>query len=144
VQRTGKKEWAAMTGEVSFFELGVEDPERARAFYGALFGWEFTPGPSGTGFVISTPNVPGGVHGGDKGASPLVFLAVTDVAAAVARVRELGGEVDDTNLSGDDESVRRFGRFVLCKDDQGSGFGMHEPPRRARLTSNTAISQQPS
>jgi len=28
-----------MTGELGFFELGVEDPERGRAFYGALFGW---------------------------------------------------------------------------------------------------------
>ncbi|MFH8378261.1 VOC family protein [Streptomyces cyaneofuscatus] len=36
-----------MAGEISFFELGVDDPEKARTFYGALFGWNFEPGPSG-------------------------------------------------------------------------------------------------
>ena len=30
-----------MNGELSFFELGVDDPARAREFYGSLFGWEF-------------------------------------------------------------------------------------------------------
>jgi predicted enzyme related to lactoylglutathione lyase len=30
-----------VTGELSFFELGVGDIERARRFYGSLFDWEF-------------------------------------------------------------------------------------------------------
>ena len=50
-----------MSGELAFFELGVEDADRARAFYGALFGWTFRPGPSGGGgSLIETPSVPGG------------------------------------------------------------------------------------
>ncbi|WP_374935653.1 VOC family protein [Streptomyces sp. SM11] len=44
-----------MAGEISFFELGVEDPDRARVFYGELFGWTFEPGPSGGGFAITAP-----------------------------------------------------------------------------------------
>jgi uncharacterized protein len=49
--------------------------------------------------------------------------------AAVARVRELGGELRD-NLGGDDpDTVARFGRFAICRDDQGSPFGLHQPPR---------------
>jgi predicted enzyme related to lactoylglutathione lyase len=44
----------------SFFELGVEDAERGRAFYEGLFGWRFAPGPSGNGFQIETPGGPGG------------------------------------------------------------------------------------
>jgi len=59
-----------MTGEVAFFEIGVEDAERGPAFYEGLFGWEFETGPSGSGYGITAPNMPGGVHGGDKGASP--------------------------------------------------------------------------
>ena len=39
-------EGAAMTGKLAFFELGVEDVERGRAFYEALFGWGFETGPS--------------------------------------------------------------------------------------------------
>ncbi len=50
---------------------------------------------------------------------------------AIDRVRELGGEVDDVNVEGDEESIARFGRFKLCRDDQGSGFGLHEPPSGA-------------
>ena len=116
-----------MNGELSFFELGVADAARAREFYGPLFGWKFSD--QGEGASIETPNVPGGLHGGDAGASPYVFFRVDDLEAALAKVRDLGGEVGD-DLSGDDpDTVERFGRFVLCKDDQGSPFGLHQPPR---------------
>ena len=113
-----------------FFELGVEDADRGRAFYEALFGWRFEPGPSGAGHVIATPTVAGGIHGGDRGASPYLFFAVDDIDAAIARVRDLGGSVDDTDVEGDAESVARFGRFKLCRDDQGSPFGLHQQPAR--------------
>jgi uncharacterized protein len=117
-----------MTGELAFFELGVGDTERGRAFYEGLFGWRFETGPSGNGFVIETPSVPGGMHGGDAGAAPYLFFRVDDMEAAMERVRELGGEVDDTNVEGNDASIERFGRFKLCRDDQGSPFGLHQPP----------------
>jgi hypothetical protein len=44
-------------------------------------------------------------------------------------VRELGGDVAGHESSDDLETVARFGRFALCTDDQGSSFGLHEPPR---------------
>jgi predicted enzyme related to lactoylglutathione lyase len=80
-----------MDGELSFFELGVGDVDRAREFYGSLFGWDFIN--EGGGASIETPNIPGGLHGNDPGASPYVFFRVGDLDAARARVRELGGEV---------------------------------------------------
>ncbi len=119
----------AISGAVTFFELGVEDAERGKAFYEGLFGWTFETGPSGNGWVISTPNVPGGMHSGDAGAAPYLFFAVDDLDAARERVRALGGEVVPMGVGGDDEeSVARFGRFEFCKDDQGSPFGLHQPP----------------
>lgn len=117
-----------MSGELSFFELGVKDVERGRSFYAALFGWKFDPGPSGGGFLIRTPTVPGGIHGDDEGASPYVFFRVDDVDAAVEKVRELGGTVEAVDLGEDPESIGTYGRFRLCHDDQGSGFGLHQPP----------------
>ncbi len=117
-----------MAGELAFFELGVEDADKGRAFYEGLFGWGFERGPSGQGWVIAAPNVRGGMHPGDPGASPYVFFAVDDIDAAIERVRELGGSVDDTEVEGDDSSQERFGRFRLCRDDQGSAFGLHQPP----------------
>ncbi len=118
-----------MTGAITFFELGVGDAARGRAFYEGLFGWEFDTGPSGNGWVMSTPGVPGGMHPGDPGAVPYLFFGVADIDAAVARVLELGGEVVAMDVGGeDDSSVERFGRFKFCKDDQGSAFGLHQPP----------------
>jgi uncharacterized protein len=123
-----------MSGEVAFVELGVQDAERARTFYGALFGWTFTPGPSGGGgFLIGTPNVPGGLHGGDPGASPYVFFRVEDLDTAVGRVRELGGTVEgapEGEAPADAAAMEtQYGRFLLCRDDQGSPFGLFEAPR---------------
>ncbi|MFC8872169.1 VOC family protein [Streptomyces sp. NPDC057148] len=119
-----------MAGEPSFFELGVADPERGRAFYVGLFGWALEPGPTGRGFSIGTGGVPGGLHGADAGASPYVFFRVDDLDAALARVRELGGSVEGQGEEGEEDaaSAARFGRFALCRDDQGSAFGLHEPP----------------
>lgn len=118
-----------MSGEPAFFELGVEDPQRGRAFYGALFGWDFSPGPSGDGgFTITTPGLSGGLHGGDPHGGPYLFFRVDDLVAAIARVRELGGTVDDAVDLGDEGSAAEYGRFKLCRDDQGSTFGLYEPP----------------
>ena len=115
-----------MAGELAFFELGVEDAERGRAFYGALFGWRFEPGP-GDGFVIAGA-VPGGLHGGDARASPILFFAVDDIDAAVERVRSLGGTIEEIDVGDDPETAATFGRFKLCRDDQGSPFGLHQAP----------------
>lgn len=123
-----------MDGSVSFFELGVADADKARTFYGQLFGWTFVDEKSGA--RIETPNVPGGLHGDDAGASPYLFFRVSDLTAALEQVRALGGTVGDN--VGDDsdtdatsearETAATFGRFVLCTDDQGSPFGLHQPP----------------
>jgi len=116
-----------MTGEPAFFELGVEDYEKGKAFYGALFGWDFTPGPD-HGYEISTPGLPGGIHGGDKGSAPYLFFLVEDIDAAAAKVQDLGGEIVDMDVSGDEAQQAESGRFKLCRDDQGSPFGLHQRP----------------
>jgi uncharacterized protein len=115
-----------MSGEPAFFELGVEDAERARAFYGALFDWTFTSGPHG-GHLIETRTIPGGLHGGDPRAAPYLFFRVDDLDSAVARVRELGGAVEGLG-SDESELDSAHGRFTLCRDDQGSPFGLFQPP----------------
>jgi len=117
-----------MSGQPTFFELGVADAGRARAFYSGLFGWQMDPGPSGNGSTIATGGIDGGLHGGDPEASPYLFFGVDDIDAAAARVLELGGSVDDAHPEGDADTIARFGRFRLCRDDQGSSFGLHQPP----------------
>ena len=116
-----------MAGELAFIEFGVGDTERGRAFYEGLFGWSFEPGPT-EGYTLSAGGLPGGMHGGDAGASPYVFFAVDDMEAALEQVRSLGGTVEEMDVEGDEDSVARFGRFKLCRDDQGSPFGLHQRP----------------
>ncbi len=116
-----------MAGELSFFEIGVGDTEQARRFYGALLGWSFSDEGEGAS-VDAGGAVPGGMHGGDAGASPYVFFRVDDLDAAMKRVEELGGEAE-RELDNDPDSAARFGRFAFVKDDQGSAFGLHQPPR---------------
>ncbi|HEX2168497.1 MAG TPA: VOC family protein [Longimicrobiales bacterium] len=118
-----------MAGEIAFIELGVADAGKAETFYTALFGWRFEAGPSPEGRMISGLGVTAGVHSGDPAAAPYVFFRVEDVDTAVARVRELGGAVEEIDVEGDEDMQRRYGRFRLCRDDQGSSFGLYAPPR---------------
>src|SRR4051795_7824327 len=111
-----------MAGEVSHVEFGVADEEQGKAFYSALFGWGFETGPHG-GLVIRELDVAGGIHGHHPGGYPYVFFRVDDLEAAVARVLELGGTVEDLDVDGDPDSQAAHGRFKLCVDDQGSPFG---------------------
>ncbi|WP_329102811.1 VOC family protein [Micromonospora sp. NBC_01699] len=87
---------------VVHFEIIGTDPERLRAYYGGLFGWEFDTGgpvspavsePGNYGFVEASPTgIPGGVGGGSGYAGHVVFyVGVPDVEAALQRAESLGG-----------------------------------------------------
>ncbi|WP_374205047.1 VOC family protein [Streptomyces sp. TRM72054] len=68
-----------MCGAAAFFEIGVADPERGRAFYGALFGWN-----------LHQP--PGGRHGRARGIGAHQGGAGPD-ASGIATRREVRREV---------------------------------------------------
>ena len=116
-----------MAGEVSSIEFWSADALTPRTFYGKLFGSTFDSRPGGDGFAVTGAGVPAGVHGSDPGAAPYVFFRVDDLDAAAAAVERLGGTVEA--LPGDEASTAMFGEFRLCRDDQGSPFGLHRPPR---------------
>jgi predicted enzyme related to lactoylglutathione lyase len=112
-----------MSGEPSFFEIGVPDAKRAKTFYGQLFKWTFHPMGGGDQAWVKTPTIRGGLHDEDSESRIDIFFAVPDIDAAVITVRELGGRADDPRP---EESG--FGRFTFCQDDQGVRFGLHQPP----------------
>jgi predicted enzyme related to lactoylglutathione lyase len=109
-------------GEPSFLEIGAGDAGRARTFFAGLFGWTFRDEQGGHSARLATAEV--GVHPDDPARDIVVYFAVTDIEAAVARVRELGGDAPDPGPAQGD-----FGRFVECKDDQGIKFGLRQLPR---------------
>ena len=103
---------------VGYFTIDAPDPGRAAAFFGALFGWESRP--SGEGFHIENVFPPGGIDGSATEPGVTLFIRVTDVTAAAARVRELGGTVLD-------ETVYASGGNARCLDDQGVPFQLWQP-----------------
>ena len=110
-----------MTGEMTWFEMGVPDVAQAQRFYGDLLQWTFeSMGDSGA--VITTTGGRAGLHPGDEARQIVTYFHVDDIEAAVQRVEELGGHADEPSP---DEPG--FGRFVTCRDDQGVAFGLHQP-----------------
>ena len=110
-----------MTGELTWFEMGVPDATRAQSFYGALLGWTFESMGEG-GAVIRTAEGRAGLHPDDDARQIVTYFHVDDIEASVQQVRELGGEADHPG-----PAEEGFGRFVTCRDDQGVAFGLHQP-----------------
>ena len=78
----------------AYIEFNVKDPARAKAFYGAVFGWRFTDyGPDYASF--STDGANGGFTRGAPGGAggPLMVFPTSDLDGAQARVVAAGGVV---------------------------------------------------
>jgi hypothetical protein len=114
---------------VRWFEIYVQDMERAKAFYEAVLGtrlerlggdlemWAFPQamGVGGTsGALVKAPGVPSG------GNSTLVYFACDDVATEAARVAGAGGK-----LAREKMSIGQYGFIALAHDTEGNLFGMH-------------------
>jgi predicted enzyme related to lactoylglutathione lyase len=100
-----------MNGEPYYFTLGVPDADRGAAFYSELFGWGLDHGH------IANLALSGGIAPPEFGLGPKLYLACSDVAAGVDRVRALGGTATDPQIV-------RSGEFADCTDDQGTGFSI--------------------
>ncbi len=106
-------------GQLFYFTLGVVDGARAESFFGQLFDWEIVPGSQPDGYHIASPTPPGGIAGGSSEPEITLYFRVDDIQAAVARVRELGGQAD--------EPVHHAsGWSASCHDDQGTPFSLSE------------------
>lgn len=108
-------------GDVAYVTLSTRDAERAKAFYGAVLGWQFAPGNVPDGWQIEGRTPMMGLHGdpvNEPGAS--VCYRVADIEAAIARVREHGGEAADPQR-------QPYGLLAECTDDQGARFELWQP-----------------
>jgi len=108
-----------MAADLGYFTVPVPDMARGRAFYGELFGWTFGPDATDSYAHVANTTPPGGLHRAD-GTSPQVWFRVTDITAAVARVRQLGGAADEPQES-------PTGWSTACRDDQGTHFNLWQP-----------------
>ena len=113
-----------MASEVSYLEIGTMEAETSRFFFKQLFGWSFYPMGNESEGWFQSPSVKVGIHGNDLKPQFFIFFNVSDLEAAISRVRELGGDTDEPSP---DEPG--FGRFCACRDPQGISFGLHQPPK---------------
>jgi predicted enzyme related to lactoylglutathione lyase len=95
--------------------MRVADSARARAFYGTVFGWDFTPGRSADAWEVLEPVPPIGMSGGHDDAVTVPAYRVNDIDAAVERVRSAGGTATDP-------APQPYGIRAECTDDQSTSF----------------------
>jgi predicted enzyme related to lactoylglutathione lyase len=105
----------------ALIEFPADDAERALRFWRGVLGVELSPreGDAGAGWVYEGDGVRVGVH--QRGSGPgdtgsLSYFPVAEMAAALERVRELGGSV-----------VHPGERWSICRDSEGSPFALEAP-----------------
>ena len=77
---------------LNYLELPVTETARAKAFYGAAFGWAFSDfGPSYAATTTGDTDVDFQADDLQKTAAALPVIEVADVAAALAAVEAAGG-----------------------------------------------------
>jgi uncharacterized glyoxalase superfamily protein PhnB len=101
----------ARPGDVVSLTVFARDEESLRSFYGAVLGPRPLAGET-------TPTV--SVTTGDPGTVPA--YRVPDVAAAVERIRESGGQAGQPER-------RPYGTIATATDPEGNRFEVWQPPR---------------
>jgi uncharacterized glyoxalase superfamily protein PhnB/catechol 2,3-dioxygenase-like lactoylglutathione lyase family enzyme len=107
-------------GQLWYFSLGMPDPARARDFFSALLGWQLQPAEVEGAYFIANLAPPGGLRPVEGGRPATLYFRVSDIQAAVAKVRELGGQADEPQ-------EYPSGWSAECVDDQGTRFALGQP-----------------
>lgn len=122
-----------MKNPISWFEIYVDNMDRASAFYGTMLAVEFTDllDPSETslqmkafpsdmdnygasGALVCMEDMPAGQN------SILVYFACDDCAVEEARIEGAGGTVIRPKFA-----IGDYGFITLAKDTEGNMFGLH-------------------
>ncbi len=115
---------------VAWFEIYVQDMEKARAFYQAVLQqelekldtpepemWTFPGGPEKPGAAGAIVKMEGVGSGGN---STLVYFSCLDCAQEASRVDQNGGKVIKPKFS-----IGQYGFIALASDPDGNMFGLH-------------------
>lgn len=115
---------------VGWFEIYVQDVDRARRFYEAVLAttltrlpvqdiemWSFEGGPDRPGCNGSLLKVPGVPSGGN---SVIIYFSCADCAVEAGRVAAAGGTLKREKMS-----IGQYGFVALATDTEGNMFGLH-------------------
>jgi uncharacterized protein len=119
-----------MRNPVGWFEIYVDDMERAKAFYEAVLKvkleklpgpdvemWNFPMDNDAAGAPGSLVQMPGFPAGGN---SVLIYFSCEDCANEESRVVTAGGKVEKGKFS-----IGEYGFISLVYDSEGNMFGLH-------------------
>jgi hypothetical protein len=118
----------SIPGKFVWFDLATEDPQAAKAFYGAVFGWrfrDFAGAPASYAVIDNRGEKIGGIfrqprpQGATAGSRWLSVVAVDDPARVAALVRERGGKVLLAP-----RKVPGRGTHAVFRDPEGAVFGV--------------------
>jgi len=120
-----------MSGKVVHFEVPADDLDRARRFYGEVFGWDLQSMP-GMGYTLVTttpsgetgPLEPGAINGGMMArqgpiTAPVIVIDVPDIDEALGKVEKLGGKMAIGR-----QTVGEMGFSAYFHDPEGNLIGL--------------------
>jgi predicted enzyme related to lactoylglutathione lyase len=106
--------------DLSYITYEATESAGFRSFYGRVLSWTFEPGRISDAWAVRDCHPMSGAAGGCDAAVTVPMWTVTDIDAAVVRVREAGGAVID------EPTQQAYGKSALCTDDQGTRFYLGE------------------
>jgi predicted enzyme related to lactoylglutathione lyase len=123
-------EVAVAGNPVGWFEIYVQDMDRAKKFYETVLNvrlqklespeiemWSFPGDMTGYGAPGSLVRMPGFPSGGN---STLVYFTCADCAVEAGRVVPAGGRIQKDKFS-----IGQYGFIALANDTEGNMFGLH-------------------
>lgn len=108
----------APTGTIVWFELPSGDTERAKSFYGALFGWSFEQ--FGDMDYHASNDAGGAVYNDPSAQGVMAYFGVADVDESARQVASLGGSASEK------QEIPGVGFYAQCVDLDGNKFGLYQ------------------
>jgi predicted enzyme related to lactoylglutathione lyase len=131
--KAGQGKGSHSASSIVWFEIPADNVERARKFYGALFGWKIEKFPGmtdywhiDTGGGDDTPD--GGLMARKHPQQPITsYVNVESVTQSAAKVEKLGGKVCAPKTA-----VPQMGYFAVCQDTENNTFALWERNENAK------------
>jgi predicted enzyme related to lactoylglutathione lyase len=115
-------------GDFTHIEIPADDLERAKRFYGELFGWPFQAAPGFEGYEMFTLPSGGEQLGGAIGQRGTMapqqvrdYIEVSSIDETLPRVPDVGGTVLEEK-----REVPGMGWYAVIRDSEGNELGLWE------------------
>ncbi|HYK96640.1 MAG TPA: VOC family protein [Candidatus Dormibacteraeota bacterium] len=115
-------------GEINHIEFPADDTDRAKAFYGAVAGWEFGEMPEFPDYhLFRTAEGYGGAIGKrdvSTGHILRIYIEVDSMDDALAAATRTGGTIKEPK-----QEITGMGWFAVVIDPEGSEVGLFQSSR---------------